>query len=86
MNQIEKIDHMIKSLEVVKDEIEYAKKWERKKSEQGDSFYNYSGYGNTHRHLSGTSIRESLRMVERMANQVANEISLTNYCSELFKE
>ena len=86
MNQIEKIDHMIKSLEVVKDEIEYAKRWGRKKSEQGNNFYSYSGYGNTHRHPSGTTIRESLRMVGRMANQVANEVSLTNYCSELFKK
>ena len=44
MNQIEKIDHMIKSLEVVKDEIEYAKRWGRKKREQGNNFYSYSGY------------------------------------------
>ena len=86
MNQIEKIDHMIKSLEVVKDEIEYAKRWGRKKSEHGNNFYSYSGYGNTHRRPSGTIMRESLRMVGRMANQVANEVSLTNYCSELFKK
>lgn len=85
MNQIEKIDYMIKSLEVAKDEIEYAETWNDKKNQQGKEFYNYSGYGNNHRHPNGTIIRESLRMVGRMANQIANEISLTSHCSELFK-
>lgn len=85
MNQIEKIDYMIKSLEVAKDEIEYAEIWKNKKNQQCDEFYNYSSYGNDHRHPNGTIMRESLRMVGRMANQIANEISLTPYCSELFK-
>lgn len=85
MNQIEKIDYMIKSLEVAKDEIEYAEIWNGKKNQQGDKFYNYSGYGKNHRHPNGTIMRELLRMVGRMANQIANEISLTTYCSELFK-
>jgi hypothetical protein len=70
MNQIDKIDYMIKSLEVAKDEIEYAQNWEVDK----------------HRYPNGTIIRESLRMVGRMANQVANDVSLSPYCSELFKE
>lgn len=35
MNQIEKIDYMIKSLEVAKDEIEYAETWNNKKNQQG---------------------------------------------------
>lgn len=85
MNQIEKIDYMIKSLEVAKDEIGYAETWNDKKNQQGKEFYNYSGYGNNHRHPNGTIMRESLRMIGRMANQIANEISLTSYCSELFK-
>lgn len=72
MNQIDKIDYMIKSLEVAKDEIEYAKNWEYGRSK--------------HRYPNGTIIRESLRMVGRMANQVANDVSLSPYCSELFKE
>jgi len=70
MNQIDKIDYMIKSLEAAKDEIEYAQNWE----------------GDKHRYPNGTIIRESLRMVGRMANQVANDVSLSPYCSELFKE
>ena len=86
MNQTDKIDYMIKSLEIAKDEIEYAETWNDKKNQKGDEFYNYSGYGHNHRHPNGTIMRESLRMVGRMANQVANEISLTPYCSELFKE
>lgn len=32
MNQIEKIDYMIKSLEVAKDEIEYTETWMDKKN------------------------------------------------------
>lgn len=39
MNQIDKIEYMIKSLEIAKDEIEYAKNWESKKNNQGDDFY-----------------------------------------------
>lgn len=85
MNQIDKIDYMIKSLEVTKDEIKYTETWKNKKNQQGDEFYSYSGYGSNHRHPNGTIMRESLRMVGRMANQIANEISLTPYCSKLFK-
>lgn len=58
MNQIEKIDYMIKSLEVAKDEIEYAETWNDKKNQQGKEFYNYSGYGNNHRYPNGTIMRE----------------------------
>ncbi|WP_288682227.1 hypothetical protein [uncultured Eubacterium sp.] len=86
MNQIEKIDYMIQSLRVAKDEIEYGETWQAKKNEQGDGFYKYSGFGNMHRVPNGTIMRESLRMVGRMANQVANEITFTSYCDELFKE
>lgn len=86
MNQIDKIEYMIKSLEIAKDEIEYAENWESKKNNQGDDFYKNYGYGDKHRYPNGTIIRESLRMVGRMANQVANDVSLSPYCSELFKE
>ena len=46
----------------------------------------YSGYGYNHRTPNGTIIRESLKMVSRLAAQVANECILTNYCDELFRE
>ena len=72
MNQIDKIDYMIKSLEIAKDEIEYAQNLEYDRDK--------------HRYPNGIIIRESLRMVGRMANQVANDVSLSPYCSELFKE
>lgn len=85
MNQMDKIDYMIKSLEVAKDEIEYAKMWENKKNQQGDNFYGYFGYGYNHRNPNGTIVREALRMVGRMASRVANEITLSSNCSELFK-
>ena len=80
MNQIEKIDYMIKSLEVAKDEIEYAKLYTEK--QQCDNFIKYSD----NRLPNGTIMRESLRMVGRLANQVANEITLSQYCDELFKK
>lgn len=82
MNQIEKIDYMIKSLEIAKDEIEYAQLYNQKKIEQGDNCY----YGLLHRSPNGTIMRESLRMVGKMANQIANDISLTPYCDTLFRE
>lgn len=42
--------------------------------------------GHENRIPNGTIIRESLRMVGRMANIVANDVSLSPYCMEVFKE
>ena len=46
----------------------------------------YSGYGYNHRTPNGTIIRESLKMVSRIAVQVANECTLSVYCDEVFRE
>ena len=87
MDQIDKIDYMIKSLYIAKDEIEYARAYNlRKKSDESFGHDFYSGYGRTHRIPNGTTIRESLKMVGRMANQVANECTLTPYCDYVFKD
>lgn len=87
MDQLDKIDYMIKSLYVAKDEIEYARAYYLRKSTDksfGNDFY--SRYGRTHRLPNGTTIRESLKMVGRMANQIENECTLTSYCNSVFED
>ena len=84
MTNEEKIDYMIQSLQIAKEEITYAKTYKDKQKSDKD-FYNYGHMGYESRTPNGTIIRESLRMVGRMANIVANDISLSPYCSELFK-
>lgn len=78
---------LVKSLYLAKDEIKYAQEYNLKKENDntiGCDFY--SSYGYNHRTPNGTIIRESLRMVSRLAAQVANECILTNYCDEVFRE
>lgn len=77
MTNEEKIDYMIQSLQLAKEEITYAKMY--KKLGMGTKDYVDARIPN------GTIIRESLRMVGRMANIVANDVSLSPYCNELFK-
>lgn len=80
---------MIKTLYFAKDEIEYAQKYNLKKENDrtmGRDFYSYSNFGYDHRMPNGTIIRESLKMVSRLAAQVANECTLNAYCDELFKD
>lgn len=77
MTVVEQIDYMIQSLQVAKDEIEYAQEYDVLPDVEYDS---------THRLPNGTIIREALKMVGRMANIVANKVSLSQYCHELFKE
>lgn len=87
MDQLNKIDYMIKSLYLAKDEIKYAQEYNLRKGNDetmGRDFY--SGYGYNHRTPNGTIIRESLKMVSRLAAQVANECILTSYCDEVFRE
>ena len=87
MDQLNKIDYMIESLYLAKDEIKYAQEYNLRK--ENDNIMRrdfYSGYGYNHRTPNGTIIRESLKMVSRLAAQVANECILTNYCDEVFRE
>lgn len=89
MDQLSKIDYMIKTLYLAKDEVEYAQKYNLKKENDetmGRNFYSYSNFGYGHRMPNGTVIRESLKMVSRLAAQVANECTLNAYCDELFKD
>lgn len=87
MDQLNKIDYTIKTLYLAKDEIKYAQEYNLRKGNDetmGRDFY--SGYGYNHRTPNGTIIRESLRMVSRLAAQVANECTLSVYCDEVFRK
>lgn len=84
LTPIDKIDYMIKSLQIAKEEIEYAQLWNRQKTKQGNDFYCYSGYDSNHRFPNGTVVRESLKMVSRIANTTAKEITLSQYCDKVF--
>ena len=87
LTPVDKIDYMIKSLQIAKEEIEYAQLWNQQKTEQCDNFYSYlGGYGSSHRFPNGTIIRESLKMVSRIANLAAKEITLSQYCDDVFKK
>jgi len=83
MTPKEKIDYMIQSLQLAKEEIEYAEEYFKRESGIKD-FYNYS-YVRHGRIPNGTVIRESLKQVGRMANIVANDVVLSPYCHQLFR-
>lgn len=80
----QKIDYMIQSLQLAKEEIAYAKKYLEEKNKDKE-FYQY-GHMEQNRTPNGTIIRESLKQVGRMTNIVANGIVLSPYSSQLFKE
>ena len=85
MTTVEQINYMIQSLQVAKDEIKYAEKYMKEKN--GDKeFYQYGHFGHDNRTPNGTVIRESLKMVGRMANIAANNVCLSSYNSCLFKK
>ena len=85
MTTVEQIDYMIQSLQVAKDEIEYAEKYINEKNSDRE-FYQQGHFGHGNRVPNGTVIRESLKMVGRMANIAANNVCLSPYNRELFKE
>ena len=78
MTTVEQINYMIQSLQVAKDEIKYAEKYMKEKISDEDFGRN--------RTPNGTVIRESLKMVGRMANIAANNVCLSPYNSCIFKE
>lgn len=84
MTELEKIDYMISSLQVARDEILYAEKY-MKASKTDDDSYSCENYNGYYRYPNGTIIRESLRQVGRMANMVARDVTLTPYCTDIFR-
>ena len=85
MNVKEQIDYMIQSLQLAKSEIEYAEKYIDTKKKDKD-FYQYGHMGCNNRYPNGTIVRESLKMVGRLANITANKVSFSVYSEELFKD
>lgn len=85
MNVKEQIDYMIQSLRLAKSEIEYAEKYIDTKKKDKD-FYQWNHMGHSSRQPNGTIIRESLKMVGRLANITANNVSLSPYSDKLFKD
>lgn len=86
MTEKDQIDYMIKSLYLAKSEIEYAEAYRLRKSTDksfGHDFY--FGYGDTHRVPNRTVIRESLRMISRLAGILANEVVADPNSEEIFK-
>ena len=83
MGAKEQIDYMIQSLQLAKSEIEYAEKYMTTRDTDRD-FYEY-GHMGRERYPNGTLIRESLKMVGRLSNIVANNISLSCYNETIFR-
>lgn len=86
MNVKEQIDYMIQSLQLAKSEIEYAEKYINTKKKDGSDFYQWGHMGYNGRQPNGTIIRESLKMVGRLANVTASKVALSPYSDKLFKE
>lgn len=84
MTILEQIDYMIKSLQLAKDELEYAEKYLREKDED-EKFYDYGHFGNNNRTPNGTIIRENLKMVGRMGFILSKKIALSRYDDSLYK-
>ncbi|MEY8352512.1 hypothetical protein AALB39_04055 [Lachnospiraceae bacterium 54-53] len=85
MTTEQKIDYMIQSLQLAKDEINYAKEYfSGRESDVNYLLWGHKGYNS--RNPNGTIIRESLKSVGRMANIVASEVTLSPYSHKLFKE
>jgi hypothetical protein len=85
MNAKEQIDYMINSLQLAKAEIEYAEKYMSNKEKDKD-FYYWGHAGHGARTPNGTIIRESLKMVGRLANITAKNITLCCYNDEIFSK
>lgn len=73
MTNKEKIDYMIHSLELVKEEIEYGEDYFKNSPTEP---YNYNRCPN------GTLIRETLKTVGRLSNIVAKNVTLGLYGSK----
>ena len=84
MNVKEQIDYMIQSLQLAKSEIEYAEKYMDTKKKDKD-FYQWNHMGYNARQPNGTIIRESLKMVGRLANVTASNVILSAYSEQIFK-
>ena len=85
MTAKEKIEYMIQCLELAKSEIAYAEEYGKARKKDPD-FYCWNHMGYSARTPNGTIIRENLKMVGRIANITAKEVTLSPYCNKIFKE
>ena len=74
MNQLDKIDFMIKSLELVKEEILYAKTYNGRMRSQGKDFR--TNYGSDHRSPCKATIEDTLKTVGRISFQLSHNVNL----------
>lgn len=86
MNVKDQIDYMIQSLQLAKSEIEYAEKYINTEKKEGSDFYQWGHMGYNGRYPNGTIIRESLKMVGRLANITASNVIFSHYGDKLFKD
>ena len=84
MNHIDKLDYMIKSLQVAKDEAEYAEEYFNNIHNLNDK--DSWRYTCNHRRPNGSILKDSLRMVGRLSFQLANEVTLSTYNDEVFED
>ena len=70
MDVIKQIDYMIACLEMVKEEINYKKRWEMKIKMREDNWYK------THRTPNNALIKENLRNVGRTGFKLAKDLEV----------
>lgn len=86
MKIVDEIDFMIKSLQIAKEEIEYAEEFNKgvdSDKKKDLKAWEWGSYQKTHRNPNGTLIRENLRTVSRLSSIVANKVKLSPYHSEV---
>lgn len=73
MDVIKQIDYMIACLEMVKEEINYKKRWEMKIKMREDNDWNWY---KIHRTPNNTLIKENLRNVGRTGFKLAKDLEV----------
>ena len=73
MDVIKQIDYMIACLEMVKEEINYKKRWEMKIKMREDNDWNWY---NIHRTQNNALIKENLRNVGRTGFKLAKDLEV----------
>ena len=73
MDVIKQIDYMIASLEMVKEEINYKKRWEMKIKMREDNDWNWY---KIHRTPNNALIKENLRNVGRTGFKLAKDLEV----------
>lgn len=84
MSVEEQINFMITSLEIAKEELEYARKYKKHSDQDSEKHKSYyESYAYNHRAPNPTLIRENLKTVARLSSIVAKRVKLTPYCNDI---